>query len=97
MDIENLKLIINTLNSLGANTKESFIWWLVLTTGPTYIFGLIWSCTAIYIVKIISRIIIYSQASHKLMLAAGVSDYFLSTELERACKTLQLHYKDTQL
>jgi len=39
MEIEQLKLILETLRTLGEAGKEGFLWWLLLDKGPT----LIWS------------------------------------------------------
>ena len=97
MDIENLKLVISILNELGSNTKESFIWWLVLTNGSTYLFGFIWSGIALYIIKLGYRLIISYMDAEKIMTSAGINSYFTPNELKKVCKTLELHYKDTQL
>lgn len=40
MDIDQLKLILETVTSLGAEGKSAFIWWLVLDKG---IQALIWA------------------------------------------------------
>lgn len=40
MDIDQLKLILETVTSLGAEGKSAFIWWLVLDKG---IPALIWA------------------------------------------------------
>lgn len=40
MNMEELKLIADTITSLGAQGKEAFIWWVVLETIPSF---LLWS------------------------------------------------------
>lgn len=40
MNMEELKLIADTITSLGAQGKEAFIWWVVLETIPPF---LLWS------------------------------------------------------
>jgi len=97
MDIENLNLIISTLNELGTNSKEAFMWWLAVTYGATYLFGFIWSCIALYIIKLGYRLINNLTDSSKLMKAAGVTGYFTPSELKKACETLRKHYKDTRI
>lgn len=37
MEIEQLKLILETLRTLGEAGKEGFLWWLLLDKGPTLI------------------------------------------------------------
>jgi len=37
MDIESLKLIISTLNNLGANSKEAFVYYLIVSYGSVYL------------------------------------------------------------
>lgn len=40
MNIEELKLVLETIATLGAQGKEAFIWWAVLDTIPAFI---LWS------------------------------------------------------
>lgn len=43
MDIESLKLIVQTLTSLGAGSKEAFFWWLVIHEAvPTLLWVSFW-------------------------------------------------------
>ena len=92
MDIENLKLIINALNELGANSKEAFMWWLVLTYGSTYLFGLIWSFIAIYIIRSVYYLINGISQIEQLKKAIGVYRFLSKREFDKVCEVLKEHY-----
>lgn len=40
MNTEELKMIMDALSSLGANGKEAFIWWMVISYGSKIVLGL---------------------------------------------------------
>lgn len=92
MDIENLKLIISAVNELGVDSKEVFMWWLILTYGSTYLFGLIWSVISIFILKYFYSVLNGNSQLEQLRKAAGVSERFSQRELEKACRVLKDYY-----
>jgi hypothetical protein len=63
METEQLKMILDALQSLGAEGKEAFIWWLVLdkTVGP-----LVWLITLCGLI-VIARWIIQTVATFSRM------------------------------
>jgi len=94
MDIESLKLIISTLNDLGANSKEAFVYYLIASYGSVYLFGIIWSCITIYIVKLSYRLLNNSSDLSKLRDASKINYYFSKEELNKACKVLEKYYNE---
>jgi hypothetical protein len=93
MDKESLKLIIDAINSLGANSKDVFIWWLIVQYGATYIFGTVWSLICIYVIRSGYALLHNHSISEKLRSAAGVTYSWNSSEVDAACDTLRKHYK----
>lgn len=51
MNIEELKLILNMLTTLGTEGKEAFIWWLVFDNVPGFILCLGVIALGFYLVK----------------------------------------------
>ena len=100
MNIEQLKMVIDLLQSVGLEGKELFIWWMALAKGIPTVFGLIWSAIAVFFISKFFRFI--SEQSQlrdpeqskldQLRDAAGVSICFSSNELEKAKKVLREHY-----
>jgi hypothetical protein len=94
MDIEQLKLIINTINSLGANAKEGFIWWLVVDKVPGMLFGVAWTVILAYVIKRGLDMVRGVLASSRLMESAGVTVYWSNKEINRACAILRKYFRD---
>ena len=92
MDIEQLKIIVNTLETLSVDARSTFIWWLFLTKFPTFLLNVIWTCIGAITIKAGFNILQNQFASEKLRKAANVSISWSSTELDHAIKTLEKHY-----
>ena len=92
MNIEQLKMVIDLLQSVGLEGKELFIWWMALTKGIPAVFGLIWSAIAVFLISKCFRLIAEQTKINQLRDAAGVQIYFSSDELEKAKKVLREHY-----
>ena len=94
MDIEQLKLIIDTLNSLGENSKEAFIYWIIIKYGTTYLFGIIWSCIAIYLIKKVYFLLNNLSMLKDFREAAGISSYISSFDRKKICRILEKYYQN---
>ena len=92
MNIEQLKMVIDLLQSVGLEGKELFIWWMALTKGIIVIFGLIWSVIAALAINRLLKFVPGHTQLDQLRDAAGVAGYFNSAELEKAKKVLREHY-----
>ena len=92
MDIEQLKLIVDTISSLGVESKSAFIWWLVVSKIPAIIFGLIWSGISIVVITKVFTIIQNTLYSERLRKAAGVSCCWDDGEFRAAEKILKEHF-----
>ena len=92
MNIEQLKMVIDLLQSVGLEGKELFIWWMALTKGITAMFGLIWTAIAVFFISKFFRFISEQTKLDQLRDAAGVQLCFNSAELEKAKKVLREHY-----
>ena len=88
MEIENLKLIIEMINTIGANSKDAFIWWLLIVYGKTYLFGLIWSAIGLVVFSKLFRIMSGLQVSERLRVSASVSIWF-TEYIDRASNVLR--------
>jgi hypothetical protein len=99
MDLESLKQITEIINTIGATSKEAFLWWLIISNASTYIFGLIWSSIGFYtIAKLIYFIPKISKSVNnleRLSKSAGEGCYFTEKELQKACSVLEKHYNKT--
>ena len=93
MNIEQLKMVIDLLQSVGLEGKELFIWWMALTKGIPAVFGLIWSVIAALTIHRLLQFVPGQKQIDQLMDAAGVAFYFSSDELEKAKKVLREHYQ----
>ena len=92
MNIEQLKMVIDLLQSVGLEGKELFIWWMALTKGISAVFGLMWTAIAVFFISKSFRLIAEQSKLDQLRDAAGVAGYFNSAELEKAKKVLREHY-----
>lgn len=96
MSIEHLQMVIDLLQSMGAEGKDLFIWWLALTKGIPAFFGVVWSAIgakAIFIcLGFAKEALSNNNKLNRLRDAAGVSNYFSASELVKAEKVLQEHY-----
>ena len=93
MDIEQLKLIIDTLNSLGENSKEAFIYWIIIKYGATYLFGIIWSCIAFYLIKKGYFLLNNLSMIKTFREAAGITDYISEGDRKKICRVLSKYYQ----
>ena len=57
MDIEQLKLILETVESMGGDAKEFGIWWMVCDTLPGLIVGVVAAIGCAWIVSLTYRLI----------------------------------------
>ena len=89
MDIEQLKLILTTVSSMGDSGREMFIWWLMASKIIPLVLGLIWTLIGGTTVIFAYRIVKGLSASEKLMRAAKVNYSWGVSELEHACKILR--------
>ena len=67
MNAEELKMILEALQSLGANSKDAFIWWLVLKYGSGLLTALMMLCAAIGIPALILRAVGRSSSRAKAL------------------------------
>jgi len=92
MEIEQLRLILEQVNTLGGSAQETFIWWLLMTKIPALIFGIAWTIIAAVTLMVGLRLVRISLAGTKLMKAAGVYLIWSPSELKRAEKILEEHF-----
>jgi hypothetical protein len=57
MSTEELKMIMDALSSLGANGKEAFIWWMIVSYGSRVVLGLMLLTGAVGIPYVITKAI----------------------------------------
>ena len=93
MDIEQLKLILEQINTLGGNAQETFIWWLVVSKVPGIIFGICWTIIGAVTLVACFKLTRIFLAGTKLMEAAGVRICWSAAELAKAEKVLREHFK----
>ena len=94
MDIEQLKLIIEMVNTLGGSAKEVFVWWLVMSKGPIIVFGIIWTIVGFCAIRWGYFLIHSLLAGERLRKAAEVRISWSESELTRAETILRKHYQD---
>lgn len=94
MDILQLKEVIDLIKSLGAESKQAFIWWLLINNASTYIFGMIWSVIGgLSIWRVINFIMSFSDLE-KLRKAVGVEYRFSKNELRKAMNILRDNWNE---
>jgi hypothetical protein len=93
MDIEQLKIIVDTANSMGLETKNAFMWWLALEKGSTLLISLVWTGIALWLIKLVYALLRNHLASERLRKAARVSMCFNESELARAEAVLRKYYQ----
>jgi hypothetical protein len=75
MDLEQLKLILETISTMGGDAKEFGIWWLIATTLPSLIVNLLWCGFCILVLALayrtIQHLIRVSAAANKVAEAIG--------------------------
>ena len=71
MSTEELKMVMDALSSLGANGKEAFIWWMVISYGSRLVIGLMVLCAAIGIPYVITRCIAAHSARGRALQVIG--------------------------
>ena len=93
MDIEQLKMILDTLQVVGGDGKEMFYAYLGVSVFKSF-------CTLISIVfllfcayKLILRFVNNERDLTKLVEASGVYQCFNSRELNLACTVLRTYYQ----
>lgn len=92
MNTEQLRIIVDLLNSLGAGSKDAFITWLIVNYASVYLFGIIWSVIAAYIGKKLFGVWTVYLTGERLRKAANVSVMWNDRELRRAEDVLRKHY-----
>jgi len=94
MDIEQLKMVIEVLNNLGANAKVGFIVWIIVSFGHVYLFGAVWSLIGFSVLKWGYGLAKTAMLSTKLKESADISYQWSEDELKRACEILKenVHY-----
>lgn len=100
MNMENLKMIIDSLNNLGSGAKEAFYWWLIINYGLSYFIGLIWSVIgglAIWKGIKMGEVAIRGSSQIEILAnAAGTAYYFSNRELTKATNILRKHWNDKE-
>lgn len=89
MNIETLRLIVDVLNTIGANSKEAFYVWVATNYLPHFIFGVIWTIIALVVIQKLLIILSNILSGDKLRKAAGVSITWHDEELNIACDILK--------
>ncbi|MEJ2655576.1 MAG: hypothetical protein P8012_00060 [Desulfobacterales bacterium] len=110
MDIEMLKQITEIIGTIGATSKEAFLWWLIISNLKTYLFGLVWSGISAFLIVKLLKLARDCSHAHVLKLARNCSDAhvlkhacgftnkntdgFTSEQLKRACRVLEKYYDE---
>jgi hypothetical protein len=88
MTAENLQLIIEMINTIGANSKDAFIWWLIAYYAKIYLFGLLWTIIGFLFIKWGFGCIKSVQINQEFMAAADVNEYWLDGQKSRAIQLI---------
>jgi hypothetical protein len=75
MDKEQLKMVLDALQSLGAEGKDAFIWWLVMDKTIAPVAWLVTLCVLALIVRWIIRASTNKSRLNELRALVGVSEY----------------------
>ena len=98
MTTENLKLIIDALNTLGAGTKEAFYWWLLVNYGFSYLIGLLWSIIGGWVlwrgIKLGEAALVGGTQMEGIKDAAGIRGYLSDREYRQIKEVLEKHYTE---
>jgi len=92
MDIVQMKMLTEMIVQLGEESREVFIWWLVLEKVPGILFGLLWSVIGCVVLFYIYRIYLTFLVGEKLRKAANVRVLWSAAELARAEDVLKKHF-----
>lgn len=94
MDVETLKQIADIISTVSNESKEAFIWYVIVAYGKGYFLGTIWAAIAVYGLKLAHGILHTLLAGESLRKAAGVYYGWSDTELQKACDVLATHYNN---
>jgi hypothetical protein len=92
MNIEELKLVLETIATLGAQGKEAFIWWVVLDKIPFFVLWAAFIGLLFFITKSVKKYNSDEQFLTSLRDILGYGDGYLSTSerIRTKNKVLQL-------
>jgi hypothetical protein len=89
VDTQTLQTVITMLNTLGASTREVFIWWLVINYGLAYLIGIAWTVIGgLAILRGLQFLhtVVYCT---RIGRACGFSPPFLDEEVDSICKQIK--------
>ena len=67
---EELKVVMEAIQSLGADGKQAFVWWLVLTRGVTFLGFCMWFCVGLVGVVFVKRLIWRAMENYRMVESA---------------------------
>jgi len=94
MDIEQLKIIVETISTLGVEGKEVFFLWLLASKAPAILFGLIWTGIGVVALRVGHKLLQSVLVGEKLREAAGVTVCWSRHEAHRAEAILREHFQE---